>query len=91
MKKYTFEFVDQTNPGEKGTPGIHDIASESYIQVLFPGGSIRASFSIGTVHDVLIERNETFSISIDPLSLPYGVSLDTISSATFTIVDNDGK
>ena len=89
--KYTFGFVDQTNPEEGGIPGIHDIVSESYIQVLFPGGKIRATFDIRTVHDVLIERNETFHVSIDALSLPHGVSLDTISSAIVTIVDDDGK
>ena len=91
MKKYIFEFVDQTNPGEDAISGIHDIVSDSYIQVLFPGGLTEATFSIGAVHDVLIERNETFRISIDPLSLPHGVVLGAISNAIVTIVDNDGK
>ena len=86
-----FGFVEQTNPGEGGTKEVHDFLSESYVQVLFPGGLTTAKFDVHLVHDVILEHNETFRISIDPLSLPHGVILGTVSSATVTILDDDSK
>ena len=43
------------------------------------------------INDVLLEGNERFSVSIDSLSLPYGVVLGGISSATVIIVDDESK
>ena len=84
-----FGFVEQTNP--KGRKEGHDFLSESYVQVLFPGGLTTAKFDVHLVHDVTLEYNETFHISIDPLSLPHGVILGAVSNATVTILDDDSK
>ena len=43
------------------------------------------------IDDVHLEVNETFHISIDPISLPHGVVLGGVSSATVTIIDTDSK
>ena len=80
-----FGFVEQTNPKEGGPKEEHDFLSESYVQVLFPGGLTTAKFDVHLVHDVILEHNETFRISIDPLSLPHGVVLGAVSNATVTI------
>ena len=37
------------------------------------------------------EVNETFRVTIDPLSLPYGVILGSSESAVVTIRDDDSK
>ena len=39
---------------------------------------------------MILEGSEKFSISIDPLSLPYGVVLGDITSATVEILDDEG-
>ena len=63
----------------------------SAIQILFPGGTTRASFDVRLVDNIKLESTETFSVSIDPLSLPCGVVLGDISTAEVAILDNDGE
>ena len=63
----------------------------SSVQVLFPGGITRATFDVRMVDNVRLESSETFSVSIDPYSLPYGVVLGDITSAEVVILDNDRK
>ena len=71
--------------------GKADFNGKSYIQVLFPGGRTAAHFDVHIIDDIILERIETFRISIDPLSLPHGVVLGAVSSATVTILDDDCK
>ena len=61
------------------------------IQVLFPGGVTHVPFNICVIDDVIIENSEKFSISIDSLSLPYGICLGDITRADIIILDDDGK
>ena len=42
-------------------------------------------------NDDIFEENETFYATIDPLSLPYGITLGDITSSSITILDDDGK
>ena len=63
----------------------------SPIRVLFPGGTTRAAFDVRMVDNVRLENSETFEVSIDPLSLPYGVVLGRITSSEVVILDNDSK
>ena len=41
--------------------------------------------------DELVEGGERFSVSIDPLSLPYGIVLGSNDYAEVEIVDDDSK
>ena len=71
-----------------------DYYSESHIQVLFPGGTTTAKFDVHMIDDlniITVENTERFRVSIDPLSLPYGVVLGPVPSAEVNIVDIDGK
>ena len=43
------------------------------------------------VDNVMLEESEKFIVSIDPLSLPYGVSLGDNPTAEVIIMDDDGK
>ena len=43
------------------------------------------------VDNVRLESGETFRVSIDPLSLPYGVVLGRFTSSEVLILDNDSK
>ena len=63
----------------------------SPIRVLFPGGTTRAAFDVRMVDNVRLENSEIFEVSIDPLSLPYGVVLGHISSSEVVVLDNDSK
>ena len=65
--------------------GEFDFKSLKYIQVLFPGGVTRAVFDVRMVDDMIVEDDETFEVSINPDSLPYGVTLGTITKATVVI------
>ena len=68
-----------------------DYQADSYQLVLFPGGATSSAFDVYVVDDLVIENSESFSVSIDPFTLPYGVVLGEISSAEVEIVDDDSK
>lgn len=63
----------------------------SSVQVLFPGGITAATFDVSVINDEIVENNEIFGVSIDPLSLPFGVFLGDITYADVQIIDDDGK
>ena len=63
----------------------------SPIRVLLPGGHTRAHFGVLVVDNVKLEGSEKFIVSIDPLSLPYGVVLGDHPTAEVVIMDNGGK
>ena len=60
-------------------------------RVIFPNGITTALLPVSINDDTEFETDETFIISIDPLSLPYGVILGSTASAVVTIVDDDSK
>ena len=71
--------------------GGKDFDATSPIQVLIPGGQTRAPVDVKLVDSVELEGSEKFRVSIDPLSLPFGVCLDHKSNATeVVILDDDG-
>ena len=61
------------------------------IQTLFPGGKTSATFDVKIKPDERLESNESFNVSIHPLSLPHCVVLGDITTAEVIILDNDGK
>ena len=67
-----------------------DYMVKSPVQVLIPGGHTRATFDVRMVDNVILEDSEKFIVSIDPLSLPYGVVLGDHATADVIIMDNDG-
>ena len=71
--------------------GKPDFISEFYVQALFPGGLTTAKFNVRMVDDMILEGSERFRVSIDSLSLPYGVVLGDIASATVEILDDESK
>ena len=80
--------------GEHAKDETADFYSESHKQVLFPGGTTTTKFDVTMIDDlniITVEHTERLRISIDPLSLPYGVVLGDITSAELNILDNDGK
>ena len=60
-------------------------------RVIFINGMTTASLHVSINDDSKFETHETFIVSIDPLSLPYGVILGSTASAVVTIVDDDSK
>ena len=70
--------------------GVEDFNPASSMEILIPGGHDNVIFDIYIVDDAVIEGNEVLSISINPNSLPYGVTLGNITSAEIIILD-DGK
>ena len=67
-----------------------DFDATSPVRVLFPGGLTRVDFDVLMVDNVKLEGNKNFFISIDPLSLPYGVVLGDHPAAEVVIVDDEG-
>ena len=67
-----------------------DYTSGPYI-VTFPPGAISVSFSVTINNDYVLEDDEYFMLTIDPSSLPDGVTHSDFDQATVTIVDNACK
>ena len=68
-----------------------DFIATSPVRLLFPGGQTRAHFDVLVVNNIKLEGSEKFFVSIDPLSLPYGVVLGEYPTAEVVIMDNGGK
>ena len=63
----------------------------SYIPVVISAGMTTASFDVRIINDHVLEETETFTMSIDPISLPYAVTLANPNSVTVVIRDDDSK
>ena len=59
--------------------------------VQFDVGVTRVSFNILISNDNVLERDETFGLSVDALSLPNRVTTSTPDQATVIILANDSK
>ena len=61
--------------------------------VTIPAGEISVPFNISIIDDNIFERNETFSLTIDPSSLPSRVLLQSPGNCMLmiTIMDDDGE
>lgn len=70
------------------TGGGVDYVSGPYM-VTFFAGVTSTSFNITINDDTISEGNESFTLTIDPTSLPDGVTLFNPSSTIVTIVDDD--
>ena len=54
-------------------------------------GTRRASFSVRITNDNWAELDETFTLTINSTSLPFGIGRDDPYSTTVTIVDDECK
>jgi len=59
--------------------------------VKFAAGQIMVPFYVSIINDEFMEGDETFTVSIFDLSVPWGVTLGSDNSAEITIRDDDGK
>ena len=59
--------------------------------VTFPAGVTSVPFNVSITDDMICEGNEDFTVTIDPSSLPTGVTVGNPDQATVTIVDDDRK
>ena len=71
--------------------GRNDDYNSGPYNVTFLAGVTRVPFSVSITDDNVLEDNENFLLSIDFSVLPNNVTVDNISQATVTILDNDGK
>lgn len=66
-----------------------DYTPESY-DIMLLNGMTRAAFNISIINDDILERNETFTLTIDQSTLPSSVTIGDTSQATVIIEDDDG-
>ena len=59
--------------------------------ITFIAGDIRVTFNVTVTDDNVFEGKESFTLTINPNSLPKSVVVDDPRNATVTIVDNDGE
>ena len=78
------------NSSNNVTGGGVDYDSGPYT-VTFTAGQTSASFNVPINDDNIFEANETFSLTIDPSSLPNRVTLSSSATLTATISDDDCK
>ena len=72
------------------TGGGVDYDSGPYT-VTFPAGQTSVSFDSHINNDNILEASEDFTLTINSSSLPDGATVGNPSSATVTIVNDDGK
>jgi len=77
------------NSSNNVTGGV-DYDSGPYT-VTFTAGVTSVSFDIQINNDNIFEANETFSLTIEPSSLPSAVTLSSSATLTATISDDDRK
>ena len=59
--------------------------------IFFPAGVTRVTFNVTIIEDDILERDEFFSLSVDPLTLPDRVTVDNFTDTTITIMNDDSK
>ena len=60
-------------------------------KVKFAAGVTHQSFTIKIINDMIVEKTESFRITIFPLSVPRGIYFGDFPSAIVEIIDDDGK
>ena len=68
-----------------------DYTGSGPFYITFPAGDDHVMFIISITNDDVVEDTETFTLSINPSSLPSGVTVDDPSQATVTIIDDDSE
>ena len=59
--------------------------------IFFPAGVTRVTFNVTIIEDNILERDEFFSLSVDPLTLPDRVTAGNFNDTTITIMNDDSK
>ena len=57
--------------------------------ITFPAGETLAVFNVSINDDNIVEDNENFTLSLDPPSLPNGVTVINPNQTTVNIIDDD--
>ena len=70
--------------------GGTDYVSGPY-SVIFSTERTTASFNVTIITDTVLESNEEFILTIDPLSLPSNVIVGSSDQSRCIIVDDEGK
>ena len=68
-----------------------DFTGSGPFYVTFPAGENQVKFVISITNDDVVENNESFTLSINPSSLPLGVTVGDPSQTTVTIIDDDSE
>ena len=76
--------------------GVHLIAEDDFtgsgpFYVTFPARDKQVIFVISITNDDIVENTESFTLSINPSSLPQGVTVSDPSQTTVTIIDDDSE
>jgi len=61
------------------------------MKIVFPAGVFAVSVDVSIIDDNIFEQDEIFQVTIDPISLPYGVNLGSNAAAEVKIMDDDCK
>ena len=56
-----------------------------------PAGVTSVIFNVTIIEDSILEHNESFSLSVDPLTLPNRVTTGSSNHTRVTIIDDDSK
>ena len=59
--------------------------------VTFPAGQTTATFNVPITDDMILEGDDSFTLTINETSLPTNVIRGIFGEATVTIVNDDGK
>lgn len=59
--------------------------------VTFPAGVTGVAFNVSIINDNVLEKDESFILTIAVDSLPSKIANTTIAQASVTITDNDSK
>ena len=59
--------------------------------VSFPAEVTMVTFNVTIIEDNILEHNESFSLGIDPLTVPNRVTVGSSGDTTVTILNDDSK
>ena len=71
------------------TEGVDFYFAPLYIS--FPTGVVKVAFNVTISEDTILEYNESFSVGVDPLTLPSKITIGSSSHTIVTILNDDGK
>ena len=61
------------------------------LYISFLTGVMKVAFNVTIIEDTILEYNESFSVGVDPLTLPDKITIGISSHTTVTILNDDSK
>ena len=83
--------IQVTNYGDTATLGRNQDYTIITRAVTFIAGTTIATLNVTINDDTIDESNEKFTLTVDPYSLPIGITVDYPYQTTVTIMDDDRK